>query len=61
MDDMVIVAWLRALTELINECNMRCYIILRAYENRVIEPWREGKSGGSCPIAPYLFFAPLQT
>ena len=36
MDDMVIVAQLGALTKCMNGCNMRCYIILRARENRVL-------------------------
>ena len=36
MDDMVIVVCLRTLTKWINGCNMRCYIILRARENRVL-------------------------
>ena len=36
MDDMVTVVQLRALTKWINGCNMRCYIILRGLENRVL-------------------------
>ena len=36
MDDMVIVAQLRALNKWINGCNMRCYTFLCARENRVL-------------------------
>ena len=39
MDDMVKVEQLRALTKWINGCNVRCYIILRALENRVVRSW----------------------
>ena len=37
MDDMVIVAQLRALNKWINGCNMRCYTFLCARENRVLQ------------------------